>query len=50
MITDSNHAYMAKMIGRRVQEEVLGAKRNSPPQPDFEEYTYKELGSVYIKG
>jgi hypothetical protein len=21
------------------QEEVLGAKRNSPPQPDFEEYT-----------
>jgi hypothetical protein len=23
MITDSNQAYLAKMIGRRVQEEVI---------------------------
>jgi len=23
------------------QEEIAGSKENSPPQPDFEEYTYK---------
>jgi len=41
MITDPNQAYMAKMTGRRVQEESTDSKENLPPQPDFEEYTYK---------
>jgi len=40
MITYSNQVCFAKMTGRRIQEEVIGPKENSPPQPDLENFTY----------
>jgi hypothetical protein len=35
------------MAACRVQEKIAGSRGNSPPQPDFEEFTYK---SIKIRG
>jgi hypothetical protein len=37
----------------RLEEEIVGSKENSPPQPDFGEYTYRQhrddLGVDYYR-
>jgi hypothetical protein len=39
-ICGSNIHLFRKLGNRKFQEEVLGSKKNLPPQPDFEDNTY----------
>jgi hypothetical protein len=41
IITCNPHADV-EIHFRGLQEEVIGPKENSSPQPDLEEFTYKE--------
>jgi hypothetical protein len=40
---------LCEILSRGLQEEVIGSKENSPPQPDVEEYTYNSIvGTIFM--
>jgi hypothetical protein len=49
MITDSNQACMAKMIGRRVQEEVLFFPNPAGQKSHVKAFTYKSCSGMILE-